>query len=99
MAKILVTTLREEKVLVDTNSKFETATKSSTVLVTTGKIVEGGLYLHPIKESMEEIQRLINEAESEATNAKLDLILETLESIKKRLDELDSREVISVEEF
>lgn len=32
--------------------------------------------MRPIKESMEEIQRRINEVEAEATNSKLDEILE-----------------------
>ena len=85
MAKIIVTTFKEEKVLVDTNSKFEISAKSGWVLVTTGKRVGIDLYLTPIKESMEEIQKLIREAEVEDSNAKLDLLLKNLEEIMKAL--------------
>ena len=85
MAKIIVTTLKGEKVLVDTNSKFEISTRSSKVLVTTGEKVGIDLYLQPIEESMEEVQKLINEAEAESSNAKLDLILKNLEKIMKAL--------------
>ena len=42
---------------------------------------EGNLHLRPVKESMEEIQRRINEVEAEATNTKLDLILENQKEI------------------
>lgn len=72
MAKIIVTGLLGEQYLVDTNSKFETNSRTNTVHVTD----EGNLHLRPIKESMEEIQRRINEVEAEATNSKLDEILE-----------------------
>ena len=85
MAKIIVTTLNGKKVLVDTNSKFEISTKSDLVLVTTGERVGIDLYLQPIRESMEEIRKLIKESEAEDSNAKLDLILKNLEKIMKAL--------------
>ncbi len=85
MAKIIVTKLDGERALVDTNSKFETCTRSGCVLVTTGRDVVKDLYLNPIKESLEEVQKFINEVEAEATNAKLDLILENQRKILEAL--------------
>ena len=86
MAKIIVTDLNGEKHLVDSNSKFETSHRSQCVLVTTGKgDIHRYLFLQPIRESMEEIQKLINEAEAETTNVKLDLILANQEKILKAL--------------
>ena len=85
MAKIIVTGLKGEKHLVDSNSKFEESTRSpNTVLVTTGNGFRD-LFLKPIRESMEEIQKLINEAEAETTNAKLDLILKNQEKLLSAL--------------
>ena len=85
MAKIIVTGLNGVKHLVDSNSKFEESTRSpNTILVTTGR-ENSDLYLHPIEESMEEIQKLINEAEAETTNEKLDLILANQEKLMKAL--------------
>lgn len=84
MAKIVVTGLNGAKHLVDSTSKFETSTMSTGVLVTTGR-GDLNLYLHPIRESMEEIQKLINEAEAETTNKKLDLILANQEKLLKAL--------------
>ena len=84
MAKIIVTGLDGIKYLVDSNSKFETSIRSGHVLVTTGR-GDSNLYLKPIKESMEEIQKLFNEAEAESTNEKLDLILANQEKIMKAL--------------
>lgn len=85
MAKIIVTRLNGEKRLVDSNSKFETSWRSpKTVLVTTGK-GPSEWYLMPIKESMEEIQKLINEAEAGTTKEKLDLILKNQEKLMKAL--------------
>lgn len=85
MAKIVVTALNGVKYLVDSNSKFETSTRSpNTILVTTGR-GNSDLYLQPVEESMEEIQKLINEAEAETTNKKLDLILANQEKLLKAL--------------
>lgn len=84
MAKIVVTGTNGTQYLVDSNSKFEKSNRSNAVLVTTGR-GDSNLYLQPIKESLEEIQKLINEAEAETTNAKLDLILANLEKILKAL--------------
>ena len=82
MAKIIVTGANGGKHLVDSNSKFETSSMSTEVYVTTGR---GDLKVYPIRESMEEIQKLINEAEAETTNAKLDLILANQEKLLKAL--------------
>ena len=84
MAKIIVTGLDGIKYLVDSNSKFETSIRSGHVLVTAGR-GDSNLYLKPIKESMEEIQKLFNEAEAESTNEKLDLILANQEKLLKAL--------------
>ena len=85
MAKIIVTGINGVKYLVDSNSKFETTKRSpNTILVTTSGGPER-LYLQPIEESMEEIQKLINEAEAETTNKKLDLILANQEKLLKAL--------------
>ena len=84
MAKIIVTGINGRKYLVDSNSKFETSTRSNSIRVTTSGGPER-LYLQPIEESMEEIQKLINEAEAETTNAKLDLILENQKKIMEAL--------------
>lgn len=51
-----------------------------------------------IKESIEEIYKLINEAEAQATNKKLDEILENQRKILDKLSDMDT-EVISCEEF
>jgi len=51
-----------------------------------------------IEESLDEVLTLIREAESEATNKKLDEILKNQEEILKKLSEMD-REVVSCEEF
>lgn len=88
MAKIIVTVPNGKKYLVDSNSKFETSTKYNTVLVTT--IGRGAVWMDsaPIKESMEEIQKRINEAEAaetESNNEKLDFILENQKKILKAL--------------
>lgn len=84
MAKIIVTGINGVKYLVDSNSKFETSTRHDSILVTTSGGPER-LYLQAIKESMEEIQKLINEVEAKDTNAQLDLILENQEKIMKAL--------------
>lgn len=68
MAKIIVTAINGVKYLVDSNSKFETSIWSSTVHVTTDA-GNSRLYLQPIEESMEEIHKLINEAETETTKS------------------------------
>lgn len=77
MAKIIVTTLDGGQHLVDANAKFEK--RRDHVYCTNGG------YLSPIKESMEEIQKRINEAEAQATNEKLDLILKNQQEILKIL--------------
>lgn len=83
MAKIIVTKFDGKQHLVDSNSNFQTTSRSpKIVLVTTGS---GDLYMQPIKESMEEILKLINEAEAETTNAKLDLILKNQEKLLSAL--------------
>ena len=98
MAKIIVTRFlgpyqKPVKTIIDSDiCKFQEVHGDGTNV----KFEHGGF---TVVESIEEIQKRINDAEFESTNPKLDLILETLERIEKRLDELGSREVISVEEF
>lgn len=77
MAKIIVTKRNGGiKVLVDTNSRFERNSDGSTCV-----IGPGNDWIGTVNESIEEIQRLINEIETEATNKKLDLILRNQEEI------------------
>lgn len=84
MAKIIVTTVNGgAKKLVDTNWKFD---QSGPYVSVFGPKNE---YVGPVVESIEEIQRRINEAEATeemvATNAKLDKILENQKKIMEAL--------------
>lgn len=84
MAKIIVTTVNSEtKELVDTNCSFIQVGDRINIYDLQGK------YVGPARESMEEIQRRINEAEATekmaATNAKLDVILENQRKILEAL--------------
>lgn len=85
MAKIVVTAINGVRHLVDSNSKFETSMRSPNTVLVTDDRGNSDLYLQPIIESMEEIQKLINEAEAETTNEKLDLILANQEKLMKAL--------------
>ena len=93
MAKIIVTKRNGgSKVLVDTNSKIDSDRGWVTV------VGPGNDWIGPVTESIEEIQKRINEAEAQATNKKLDEILENQRKILEKLSNMD-REVISCEEF
>jgi len=86
MAKIIVTTVNGGvKKLVDTNWKFD---QSGPYVSVFGPKNE---YVGPVVESIEEIQRRINEAEATeemaATNAKLDRILANQEKIFRILQQ------------
>ncbi|MBE5813528.1 MAG: hypothetical protein E7314_07855 [Clostridiales bacterium] len=58
---------------------------------------KGGYYII-VEESPEEVLTLIHEAEAQATNKKLDEILENQRKILEKLSDMD-REVVSCEEF
>ena len=95
MAKIIVTqVVGGIQHLVDTKGKFVKYGKEQPVSVTDAD----GKYVGAVRESIEEIQKRINEAEAQATNKKLDEILENQRKILEKLSEMD-REVVSCEEF
>ena len=97
MAKIIVTKRSSGiKVLVDTNSRFEGNSDGSTCVIGIGKE-----WIGTVNESIEEIQKLINETEAETTNKKLDEILENQKRILERLFVINGgvREVISCVEY
>lgn len=84
MAKIIVTKRNGGiKVLVDTNSRFERNSDGSTCVIGPGKE-----WIGTVNESIQEIQRLINETEAQATNQKLDELLENQKKILTQLNEL-----------
>ena len=82
MAKIIITGIFGARYLVDSDSKFVSGSASDCVRVTTKDKTLCGF---AIRETMTEVMELINEAESEATNEKLDLILKNQEKIMKAL--------------
>ena len=97
MAKIIVTAYlsahkEPEKRIIDAERCVfkENPDGGTTVIIAEGVCT--------VKETMEEICKLINEAESEVTNKKLDEILENQRKILEKLSEMD-REVVSCEEF
>lgn len=97
MAKIIVTKRSSGvKVLVDTNSRFERNSDGSTCV-----IGPGNDWIGTVNESIEEIQKSINEVEAHATNKKLDEILENQRRILERLSVINGggREVISCVEY
>jgi len=98
MAKIIVTEIFPKgecfltrKKLIDTNSKIKANGSYPSV-----DTPDGEHFL--VVESIEEICKLINEAEAQATNKKLDEILENQRKILEKLSDMD-REVVSCEEF
>lgn len=83
MAKIIVTGILGTRYLIDSDSKFESPPHTiDSVRVTTK---DKNLCQFAIKETMTEVKNLINEAEAEATNKKLDLILANQEKLLKAL--------------
>ena len=95
MAKIIVTAcwiLKEEKVIIDSDCCVfkQNLVGGTTVIV--------GKECWNAKETIEEICKLINEAEAQATNKKLDEILKNLETIIKKLEDIhDDMRFISEE--
>jgi len=97
MAKIVVTAYLKlykepEKIIIDADRCLF---NENSVGGTTVTAAEG---CWRVKENMEEICRRINEAEAQATNKKLDEILENQRKILKKLSDMDT-EVINCEEF
>ncbi len=82
MAKIIVTGILGARYLVDSDSTFKSARTIDSVRVTTK---DKSLCEFAIRETMPEVMKLINEAEAETTNAKLDLILKNQEKLLKAL--------------